>query len=297
MTESRGEVFDIGYQHYTGVREGRARARKALWINGVRTSLGIGRGWMSKVLPGLLFLALMIPALVFTLLASTIGGAIADIPGQADYYQAAIIPLIIFSAIIAPELLVADRRSGVINLYLVRPLTTNDYVVGRWLAFFSVTLVMVYMPQLLMLIGLTLGAADSLDYFRENWLDIPRFIGAGAVLALFTTTMPLAAAAYTTRRAYAAVFVIGLWFITVATGNALAEAIGGSGGKWYALIDIGSVPIYINDMIFNNILNNQSDAVNRFASEQPDAIIIGWYLLLVAVPGFLLWWRYRRLRL
>ena len=131
MTESRGEVFDIGYQHYTGVREGRARARKALWINGIRTSLGLGRGMVSKVLPGLLFLALMIPALVFTLLASTIGGVVENLPGQAEYYQGALIPLIIFSAIIAPELLVADRRNGVINLYLVRPLTTTDYVAGR----------------------------------------------------------------------------------------------------------------------------------------------------------------------
>ena len=296
MTESRGEIFDIGYQHYTGVREGRARARKALWINGIRTSLGIGRGWMSKVLPGLLFLILMILALVFALLASTIGGVVEGIPGSDGYYEAAIVPLIIFSAIIAPEMLVADRRSGVINLYLVRPLTTTDYVVGRWLAFFSVTLALVYIPQMLLVIGLTLGAADSFEYFRENWRDIPRFIGAGVVLALFTTTMPLAAAAYTTRRAYAAVFVIGLWFITVATGNALAEAIGGSGGKWYALIDIGSVPIYINDLIFGETFN-QSEAVGRFASEQPNAIIIGWYLLLVGVPGFLLWWRYRRLRL
>ena len=295
MTESRGEVFDIGYQRYTGEREGRARARKALWINGIRTSLGLGRGMVSKVLPGLLFLALMVPALVFTLLASTIGGVVEDLPGQAEYYQGAIIPLIIFSAIIAPELLVADRRNGVINLYLVRPLTTTDYVVGRWLAFFSVTLVMIYMPQLLLTIGFILGAADSLDYLRDNWLDIPRFISAGAVLALFTTTMPLAAAAYTTRRAYAAVIVIGLWFITAATGAILKEAIEGSAGKWFAMIDIGSMPVYINDMIFDKMFD-QSEAIGRFASEQPNAIIIGWYLLLIAVPGFLLWWRYRRLR-
>ena len=155
---------------------------------------------------------------------------------------------------------------------------------------------MVYMPQLLLLIGFTLGAADPLEYLRENWLDIPRFIAAGAVLAIFTTTMPLAAAAYTTRRAYAAVIVIGLWFITAATGAILAESIGGRAGKWFAMIDIGRVPVHINDMIFNKA-SDQTEAVVRFASEQPDLVIIGWYLVLIAVPGFLLWWRYRRLRL
>jgi ABC-2 type transport system permease protein len=117
MTEPRGEVYDIGYQRYDGPREGRARARKAVWINGVRTALGLGRGWTSKILPGLLLLALMIPALVFTLIASTLPVTSSEIPDHSDYYQIASIVLLIFSAIIAPELLTADRRNGVINLY------------------------------------------------------------------------------------------------------------------------------------------------------------------------------------
>ena len=37
MTESDGQLFDLGYQHYEGPREGRMRARKALFVNGVRT--------------------------------------------------------------------------------------------------------------------------------------------------------------------------------------------------------------------------------------------------------------------
>jgi len=51
MTEAHGEVYDIGYQSYPGPREGRSQARTALWRNGVRTALGLGRGWLSKVLP------------------------------------------------------------------------------------------------------------------------------------------------------------------------------------------------------------------------------------------------------
>ena len=38
MTESQGELYDIGYQHYEGPREGRMRARKAVWMNGLRTN-------------------------------------------------------------------------------------------------------------------------------------------------------------------------------------------------------------------------------------------------------------------
>ena len=293
MTESRGEVHDIGYQRYNGPREGRARARKAVWINGVRTALGLGRGWTSKILPGLLLLALMIPALVFTLIASTLPVTSSEIPDHSDYYQIASIVLLIFSAIIAPELLTADRRNGVINLYFVRPMSPTDYVVGRWLAFFSITLVLVYLPQIALLTGLTLGATSPLDHLRDNWQVVPRFLGAGFVLALFTTTIPLSVASFTTRRAYAAAIVIGIWVIAAVTGNALVEELQGENIKWFALIDLGSVPIYINDMIFAKV--SDSD-INAVANDLPTAVVIAWYLALVVVPGTLLWWRYRNLR-
>ena len=61
MTQTTGEVFDLGYQHYDGPREGRFRARTALWVNGVRTALGLGRGAKAKILPTLLFVAAMAP--------------------------------------------------------------------------------------------------------------------------------------------------------------------------------------------------------------------------------------------
>ena len=113
MTQARGEVFDIGYQRYRGAREGRVRAIKTLWTNGVRTSLGIGRGLFAKIIPGLAFLVLMVPALLFPVLNAMFGdGGFGDaIPGQDDYYADWLaFVFILFTAIVGPELLVADRR-------------------------------------------------------------------------------------------------------------------------------------------------------------------------------------------
>ena len=63
MTQRTGELFDLGYQHYDGPREGRMRARKAVFFDGFRTTLGLGRGAGAKVLPMLLFGAAMAPAI------------------------------------------------------------------------------------------------------------------------------------------------------------------------------------------------------------------------------------------
>ncbi len=290
MTEAHGEVYDIGYQRYSGPREGRAQARAALWSNGVRTALGLGRGWLSKVLPILLFVALVIPALVFIVISSIVssfGVSGGGIVGQEDYYRFITVPLILLSAVIAPELLCADRRSGVITLYLVRPLTPTDYVVGRWLAFLSIILLFVYLPQVVLFIGFTAVAADPLGYLADHWLDAPRFLLAGLVIALFSATLPLAAASFTTRRAYAAIFVIGLLFITAAAGNVLSDVIGGEAGAWLFLINIGFVPIHINNVIFGDISSSGP------TGQLPGIALVSWYLVLTVGPGLILWRRYR----
>ena len=182
MTTPEGQLFDLGYQRYDGPREGRARARKALFVNGVRTCFGLGRGALAKIMPILFFGAVMAPAIVFIVIAATTErmiGVALDIPGHADYYQIVSLVLLLFSAVMAPELLCPDRRSGVITLYLVRSLTFADYVLGRWIAFFVVSLLFIYTGQVTLMVGLALSATEPLQYLRDNWADIPRFLSAG----------------------------------------------------------------------------------------------------------------------
>lgn len=310
MTQATGELYDLGYQHYDGPREGRMRARKAVFVDGFRTTLGIGHGPLAKVLPILLFGAAMAPAVIMAIVASQTQGAL-NLPDHADYYQIVSVILIIFSAIIAPELLCPDRRNGVISLYLVRPLTITDYVVGRWLAFFTITLALVYSGQIVLLAGLILSASEPLEYLKDNWLDIPRILAAGLLVAIFITTLPLAVAAFTDRRAYAAAIVIGLFIISTAAAGILTECEENHGGsqrgaertrdcepltgdaaKWLGLVGIRRVPTNVNDMIFRVEDEGQS---SRLIAELPRIVPIGWYILLTGGMGFVLWARYKRL--
>jgi ABC-2 type transport system permease protein len=323
MSQSSAEVFDLGYQHYDGPREGRMRARKALWTNGVRTALGLGRSTRAKILPLLLFAAVMTPAVVFVLIASVADelGAGGSISGHADYYELVSILVLIFSAIIAPELLCPDRRDRVLHLYLVRPLTSDDYVAGRWLAFFTITLALVYSGQIVLFVGSVFAAAEPLDYLKDNWLDAPRFLAAGLAVAAFTTTIPLAVSAFTTRRAFAAGFVIGLFIISLATASGLTECpdheerveltdtgngrqvtviteecepVTGDYAKWFGLINLSGAPIYISDWIFDEEPDEQPYIA---VAELPIGIPIGVYLLLTLGPAAVLVWRYRKIQI
>ena len=325
------EVFDLGYQHYTGPREGRNRARIALFVNGVRTLLGIGRGGRAKIMPALLFVASMAPAVVFVIILVTLSDAVpgaedaADqfIPGPGDYYSFVGLVLIIFSAIMAPELLIPDRRENVLPLYMVRPLTPTDYILWRCLSFFAVALTLALAGQAVLQLGLILTADSPVDYVRDSWLDVPRIVVVGAAIALFATIAPLAVAAFTSRRAYASVIVIGFYLLSTTVVEGLtteicsfestevrengrttttfttSEECSTPTGRWapyVGLLSMSAVTDNINSIVFD-VDEEFSSPAQEARDELSDAWPVGVYALFTGLPALLLWNRYRRLRL
>ena len=128
-----GTVFDIGYRNYTGVREGRARSRMAIFKDGIRIALGFGRGGRAKILPWLFMAVLSAIGLIMAMIAGAAermaGPGAAqqlNLPTHKDYYSIAATIMFVFGAFVAPLLLCRDRREGTINLYVVRPLTVSD---------------------------------------------------------------------------------------------------------------------------------------------------------------------------
>ncbi len=299
-TGAEGTVFDIGYQTYAGPREGRNRARFAVFKDGVRIALGLGRGARAKILPWAFLAVLVGIAFIMALVIGAVfrfGGdaGLADqlnLPNHSDFYGIASIFFFVFASVVAPELLCPDRRDGVINLYLVRPLTGSDYIIARWCAFLVVTLAVAWLPQFVLLIGLTMGNPEPVDYFKANWLDIPRIFVAGAAIAAYTTTLAMLVAGFTNRRAYAAVFLVGLFIVTTPFTTGLAMEIGGTAGQWISMFNLSNIPVHVNDLIFGEVSEITSAAP---AGELPAAMLVGWYFLWVVVPGVILWARYRRL--
>jgi len=215
-----------------------------------------------------------------------------NLPTHSDYDGIASIIVFVFAALVAPELLCRDRREGVIQLYLVRPLRATDYLAARWGAFLSVMLVAVWLPQIILFLGLSMGDPVPLTYLQKHWLDVPRFFAAGAAMAVYVTTIAMLTASFTTRRAYAAVFLVGLFVITTPFTVGLAQEIKGAGGQWVSMFNLTNIPIHVNDLIFGEASEITKDAPARQLSS---AVRIGWFFAWTIVPGALLWHRYRRL--
>ena len=294
-----GTVFDIGYQPYTGVREGRSRGRRAILKDGVRTALGFGRGGRAKVLPWLFIVGLSALGLIFSIVAAAAnamggpGGADkAGIPSHSDFNGIASVILFVFSAVVGPDLLSPDKRNGVINLYRVRPITGTDYIVSRWAAFLSVMLIAVWLPHVVLFLGRSGSDPVPMDYLTKNWLDIPRFILAGAAMAVYATTLAMLAASFTTRRAYASVFLVGLFVISAPFTVGVSQQIEGAAGQWISMFTLTEIPVHVNDIIFGKVSEMTEHAPAR---KLGSTVLLGWYFAWTVIPGLILWARYRKL--
>jgi ABC-2 type transport system permease protein len=296
---SGGTVFDIGYQRYEGEREGRKRSRKAIYKDGIRTAMGFGRGARAKVLPWVFIAVLSAIALIMSIIAGAIDkymgkgtAGMLDLPSHSDYYGIASMLMFVFAALVGPELLCPDRRDGTINLYLVRPVTGSDYVISRWAAFLTVMTLASWFPQVLLFLGLCLADPFPVTYVQAHWHDIPNFIVAGFAISAYVTTLALLTASFTTRRAYAAVFLVGLFIISTPVTVGMANGIGGTTGRWISMFNLTNIPVHVNDLLFDDV-----SAVTKIAPARELAgwIRVAWYFAWTLIPGAILWNRYRKM--
>ena len=296
---TEGRVFDLGYRGYEGPREGRNRARIAVYKDGIRIALGIGRGGRAKILPWLFVSVAIGIGLIFALIAGAVDrvagegtARAADLPSHADFYTGAGILLFLFAAVVGPELLCPDRHNGIIHLYLVRPISSLDYVIARYLSFLTVMFAVALLPQVVLLAGLAFGAPQPGDYHVDNWEDIPKFVAAGAAIAVYTTSMGLAVAAFTTRRGYASVGLVGLFIVSQFAAGVLSNEITGTLGEWMGLISLSDPPLHINELVFDT---TDGLTAGGAARELPTAVRITAFFVFTLVPIGVLLAKYRKL--
>jgi ABC-2 type transport system permease protein len=294
-----GTVFDIGYRSYTGPREGSDRSRRAVFKDGLRIALGIGRGGRAKILPWFFIAVLTLIGLVMALVAGASRRVLGEdmtqtlnLPSHGQYYSIAVMVMFVFASMVAPELLCRDKREGVMSLYLVRPLTGSDYILSRWTAFLTIMLASSWIPQLILFLGLSMGDPAPMTYIKLHWMDVPRFLTAGLIVGVYITTLALLAASFTTRRAYAAVFLVGLFVISTPFTLGLAQELDPPVGPWVSMFNLTNIPLHVADIIFDDTNGLTKDAPAR---QLGSTVIVMWYVLWTLLPAGMLWSRYRRL--
>lgn len=247
---AEGVVYDLGYHRHEGSRLGRPGALRALYRDGLRRVLGLRRRARSKVLPwGLLAIAVLPAAAFIGIAVLTRQFGVEDVTffSHADYFDLTGTIALLFVAVATGELLVPDRVNGVLQVYASRPLTANDYLLGRAAALATVVFSFMYIPHLVLLIGRAWVAdAGFGSYVTSHLGDL--WQTAVASLVYFAALAPLAflLAAYARRPAIAAGVFIGIMALSSPATRALVVE---AGFDPFGLFALQQHPVVVKDWL------------------------------------------------
>jgi ABC-2 type transport system permease protein len=292
--DATGAVYDRGYRPYEGVRGRRGAATNALFKASMRRALGIRRSWRQKVAPFVLLGVVTLPAIVNVGIGYVTRNELiqnrVEIITYRDYVGVSS-ALLLFVALVAPDVICPDRRQHVLPLMFARPMTGRDYVIAKVGAITALVFAFSYLPQVVLFLGNMLVSDSALDYLTDH-LDVSWKVPAAAfLLALYYAVIGVAIASLTNRRIVAGATIIGLFLITsIISGIAVGDDFQYYGGSPAALINVLFLPLHLRDLIFLGHIDPDSP-LNGVQNGGLYAVLV--YLAVLLTGLVVLFRRYR----
>lgn len=285
---ARGDARIVapGFTRYDGPRSGIGGSIRSVAWQSARATLGLGRLARHKVFPIMSVAIAYLPAIVFVGAAVLIPNELLDpeeIADYAGYYGFITAAIVLFSALVAPEVLVGDRRNGMLALYLSTPLHRGTYLAAKATAVMGTLGLVTLGPPFLVLLGYTFVGAGP-DGFG-NWLIVLfRIAVSGLAISAALAAISMAVSCLTDRRAFAATTVVLLVLATPVLAGALVE--GADLSVAWRLIDVFSMPFELVYRIYG-----QAGNFPELSTFSVVAVNLGWTVAGLAVVA----WRYRTL--
>jgi ABC-type transport system involved in multi-copper enzyme maturation permease subunit len=238
-------IHDQGYRRYAGRREAHGR-----------TWLVIARAGLMERLRERKFLGLLLVAWLPFLVRSV------QLYVAANYQQASFLAatptmfrdflgqqgvfVFFITLYVGSGLIANDRRANALQIYLSKPLTRVDYVVGKLATLLIFLAAVTWVPGMLLLV-MQILFAGNLTFLKANLYLFPAITVFSTVTVLTSAFSMLALSSLSKSRRFVAVMYAGLIFFTAALYQALR---GITGSRAWAFISPGDVLDVFASVIF-----------------------------------------------
>jgi ABC-2 type transport system permease protein len=252
VSATTGAVYDRGYRPYEGPRGQRGAAVYALYKASMRRALGLRRPWRQKVAPFVLLGIVTIPAVINVGIGYVTRDRIQDRIQIITYrdYVGVSSALLLFVAIVAPDVMCPDRRQHVLPLMFARPMTGVDYVLAKVGAITTILFAFSFLPQVVLFVGNMLVSDSALHYFKGHLDVLWKVPLAVALLAIYYAAIGCAISSLTDRRIVAGAAVIGLFLVTSISSGVIVGDSTVNGGSAAGLINVLALPLHLRDLVF-----------------------------------------------
>lgn len=249
-------IYDQGYQRYEGQRAPHGRA---WWIIARTTILASMRrrwfvGWLLVAWIPFIGRAAQVyfsDTLARAPILAVTAETFRDFLGQQAFFVFVI--TILLAGAIAD-----DRRANALQLYLSKPLTRVEYIVGRLVPILVFVLGVTLAPAVMLLL-LQIAFSGSVEFLRQHLFLLPAITLVSLAQALLSSFAILALSSLSKSRRFVAVMYAGIVFFTSAMVQALRQI---TGSRAWAVLSPG-------DMI--DVL---ADAAFRIRSEPPVPVAV-----------------------
>lgn len=237
-------IHDQGYRRYEGTR---AAAGGAWWV--------IARMHIAGALRRRLFVGILLAGWVQffgrvgAMVFSAMFGQVPQLATTADTFRSFLgfQVFFVFLIVIAMGGLVADdRRANALQLYLSRPLTRTEYIVGKVVPLLVFILGVTFVPAIALLV-MQVIVAGSLRFVLDNLFLLPAITLATLAQALLSSFAILALSSLSTSRRFVSIMYAGIVFFTAAIYQVLR---GITGSRAWAVISPGEMIDVIVDAMF-----------------------------------------------
>ncbi len=140
------------------------------------------------------------------------------------------------SAFIGPTLVAPDLAHNALPLYLSRPMSRTDYILGKLIVLLLPLSAVTWVPGLLLL-GLQTSLAGT-DWLVAHWRLVPALFIGSWVWILLLAVLAIAISAWVKWRPVATGMLFGLFLVGEAFGKAIEEIAGFRWGKVLAMDDV-----------------------------------------------------------
>jgi ABC-2 type transport system permease protein len=278
------QILDRGYRSYTGPRTGQRGSIRSVVVHSVQRALGIRRTVWAKVLPAATILIAYVPAIVFVGIVALIpADQLRDLvlPTYGDYYGYIISAIMVFVALVAPEVLCTDVRSGMLGVYLASPLDRKTYLLAKALAIGFVVSLVCLGPPLLMLVANVLQSQGPTG-IGDIALTGARVLLTGIMVTLLFTGVTMGVASLTDRKAVGAAGIILLFLVTITITGMITSTGGGLSARTWSVT-------FLSLEVASRVHGERSALMRGV----PSAVI--WFAWAAwTVGGFALAWRQLR---
>jgi len=223
-------IHDQGYRRYGGERLPRGRTWLIIARSGIRSMIGrrafvalLVASWLPFLVRAVqLYAAANLPQAQF--LAPT-GEMFRQFLGQQEVF-------LFFVTVYAGAGLIAnDRRANALQIYLSKPLTRVEYIVGKLAVLFGFLLFVSWLPAMLLLLVQVLFAG-SFAFVRANLYLVPAITLFSFIEGLAISLTMLALSSLSRSSRYVGILYAALLFFTQAIAVVLRAVVGTSGLAW-----------------------------------------------------------------